>query len=146
MYRYSHYKDKTVARLSYLYNVNPYTGKTSSLFSDTPTPLPWCLQPHHNTSVKMLMFGNVRADLLYCSDVTWALRCLELRATRLFVKIFAQQQRKHYQSSASLAFFGEFICNQWMLDTKIQWCGRMFMSWRHHLLNRYPFVCIFIAI
>ena len=30
------YKDKTVVRLSNLYNRNPYTGKTISLYQDAP--------------------------------------------------------------------------------------------------------------
>ena len=35
-YRDSHYKDEMVARLSYLYNGNLYTGKMACLYWDTP--------------------------------------------------------------------------------------------------------------
>ena len=34
MYGDFHYKDKTDVRQSYLYNGNPYTGKTTSLYWD----------------------------------------------------------------------------------------------------------------
>ena len=35
MYRYSHYEDKKVMKLSYIDNGIPYIGKTASLFWDS---------------------------------------------------------------------------------------------------------------
>ena len=39
-YGYFHYEDKTVSRQSNLYDGNPYTGKTTSLYWDAPLA-PW---------------------------------------------------------------------------------------------------------
>ena len=36
MYVDFHHKDKTVVKPSYLYNGNPYTGKTVYLYCDSP--------------------------------------------------------------------------------------------------------------
>ena len=42
-YWHFHYKDKTVVRPSYLYNKNPYNGKTTSLYWDGPLCALLCL-------------------------------------------------------------------------------------------------------
>ena len=44
-----HYKDKTVVRLSYLYNGNSYTGKTAFVYWDCTDPciLIYALYPQH---------------------------------------------------------------------------------------------------
>ena len=49
-----HYKDKAVVRPSYIYNGNPYTGKTASLYWDTRhSPLvPMCFKSLPNSCVQ----------------------------------------------------------------------------------------------
>ena len=52
-----HYKDKTVARLFYLYNGNPFTVKTTFLYWDGP---PGTLQTIWTTS-----FNSIATDIIY---------------------------------------------------------------------------------
>ena len=53
---YSHYKDKTIMRLSYLFNGNSYTGKVVSLYWDSPPPPPLNLQFWWRHLCKILKF------------------------------------------------------------------------------------------
>ena len=63
----SHYEDKRVSRPSFLYNGNPYTGKTGSLYWDSPlfTCLPECYFIVYFLSCKVPeLFHNFRINSL----------------------------------------------------------------------------------
>ena len=60
LYKYgSHIKDKTVAKPTYLYNGDPYTGKTASLYWDGPLACTWlCHQLETFSALLALSAGN----------------------------------------------------------------------------------------
>ena len=67
-----HYDDKTVTILSYLYNGDPYIGKTASLYASI-FPGSWCLIDHvSSTETCFLGWISVRKTCsILCQGIMW---------------------------------------------------------------------------
>ena len=87
-YRHSHYKDKMVSWLSYLYNGNPYTEEDCLIETGPCLFVPYLHQPQHSWQSQQCVYQAEKVSVW--SEGLLRLGCLPLQEKRIFWLIQAR--------------------------------------------------------